>query len=409
VKEHLYFSPSAVGGPILRKTGAPAMTHWAVALTPDGQCVFGERRNLKPSDLPKGYTVYTPEVEKQRRLVCDSALGQLVLDNPGMVYRAMKVVNDGIRRFVADVHQKEVMAATRVYEDRATKETKSMPLGQYSVEVDGKYVTSTTSFGKHDPLTWGVDANRWKDRWVPFRATMNRWLAAFNEPDLPRQIGLHDVFLKVYCSGMTATFGAKAHTPQQLANEYGLREDWYDQAPRGRMNNPAFDAKTGGSEEPGLIGPGVTIPWKGSFERAGVVEATRRKEKRNRGVDMFQMDVAKILPEYHRELRKYNLGFSAAVSGTTSTLLASAYTFATPIRSDSELKKQYLLACVGYLVGSGMHTCHEVFYTGSRAGLPYKTGKYLDMLPRSFVDSEVGKKWQAEFWDLVRPDRRTTQ
>jgi len=52
-----------------------------------------------------------------------------------------------------------------------------------------------------------------------------------------------------------------------------------------------------------------------------------------------------------------------------------------------------------------MHTCHEVFYTGRCANLPYTDGKYLDILPETFKTSPVGIKWQAEFWDIVRPDR----
>jgi len=124
---------------------------------------------------------------------------------------------------------------------------------------------------------------------------------------------------------------------------------------------------------------------------------------------MFRIKATLMKPEFSKVLGDFNLVFAASASGTTGTQFASAYTFAPSIQSNPELKRQYLLACIGYLVGGGMHTCHEAFYTGNLAGLPYKTGKYLDMLPKSFADSGVGQKWKDEFWEFVRPDRRTPQ
>jgi hypothetical protein len=77
------------------------------------------------------------------------------------------------------------------------------------------------------------------------------------------------------------------------------------------------------------------------------------------------------------------------------------------LRGGLDLKKKYLLACVAYLVGGGMHSCDEVFFTGGKAGMKYTPGKYLDMLPSSFLQSEVGQKWKDEFWEIVRPDRQS--
>lgn len=102
-----------------------------------------------------------------------------------------------------------------------------------------------------------------------------------------------------------------------------------------------------------------------------------------------------------------NLNFSASASGTTSTLLASAYAFSRNMFENSrqgrdiEGLKQYMMGCVAYLVGSGMHTCHEVFYTGNKVdGLNYVTGKYDSMLPISFSGSPEYRKWKDEFWDV---------
>src|SRR5262249_43919644 len=151
------------------------------------------------------------------------------------------------------------------------------------------------------------------------------------------------------------------------------------------------------SSEPGLIGPTVTIAWRDILRRCGVNLDTMRQEARYRAVDRNVRDFKKMRLEYGRILDSNNLLFVASASGTTSTLFTSAYIFEPSLIGNLGLKKKYLLACVGYLVGGGMHSCDEVFFTGGKAGMTYTPGKYLDMLPPSFLKSEVGQKWKDEF------------
>ncbi|HEY7422927.1 MAG TPA: hypothetical protein VH682_01580 [Gemmataceae bacterium] len=67
------------------------------------------------------------------------------------------------------------------------------------------------------------------------------------------------------------------------------------------------------------------------------------------------------------------------------------------------------MACVIYLVAGGMHTCHEIFWTGKQVGINIPDGKYVPALPGSFVGSRDYEKWSEEFWDIVRTDRATVR
>jgi len=156
---------------------------------------------------------------------------------------------------------------------------------------------------------------------------------------------------------------------------------------------------------PGLITPHMTIPFGDSLNRSGVNINEMRMESRNRGTDMFMIAAQVMQPGFRKVLGDSNLVFSASASGTTSTLLTSAKVFQPDIVGNAESTKQYLMGCIAYLIGGGMHTCHEVFYTGEKAGLNYTPGKYISMLPKTFTSSLLYKRWSTEFWEIVRPDR----
>lgn len=62
--------------------------------------------------------------------------------------------------------------------------------------------------------------------------------------------------------------------------------------------------------------------------------------------------------DYYDDLDTRNLLFGAGISGTTGTLFQAAEAFGQ--LQTTELKKQYCAAILGYLVGGGMHSYHEV-------------------------------------------------
>jgi hypothetical protein len=234
-----------------------------------------------------------------------------------------------------------------------------------------------------------------------FKAKIDMWLASLKSNDLPKIMTLHDTFLKIYCSNEKGV-----GKPMELATKFGLREEWYEGTERGRENRGKDSFAATGM--PGLLSNDFTIPYAPSLDRSGIDFSNMRLEVRNRGTDMFMIAAKGMRAEFRQVLGENNLVFAASASGTTSTLLTSAKAFQSTLFENPESAKQYLMGCVAYLVGGGMHTCHEVFYTGGKvAGVTYTTGKYIDMLPRTFTGSRLYERWSTEYWDLVRPDRQS--
>jgi len=249
---------------------------------------------------------------------------------------------------------------------------------------------------------------RWGDP-TPFASTIDQWVGTLADGDLPKVLTIHDTFLKIRCAI------EKKGTNLQLASTFNFRQDWYDKVERGRVDSKALAASKVeggkpfvGSDLPGLITLDFTIPYYQAFERCKVDLLDTRREMRNRGTDMFVIDGKKMKPEFRELFSQFNLIFAASASGTTSTLLASAKEFWANYDTDAQGRLQYLLGCVAYLVGGGMHTSHEVFYTGGLAKLAtYVPGKCLGMLPEGFKSSRECTRWADEFWELVREDRGT--
>jgi len=351
--DFLYQDPMNERGYVARP-GKPRPTDAAVALTADGRCVYGDPKTARAYYARKRSVLmhYDDEVERQRRLVCDTALGQIMLDNPRFAQPAVDTVSRGVERYWR-------LLSLRLSGLEAFRKI---------TDTDGKYVSAGTSFGRLPearPSPTSVN---------PAREKIEIWLRTLQEKDLPRIMNLHDMFLKIYCSNEPGQ-----GKPTDVAARYGFREDWYDKEARGRANRKGFSA----SGLPGLLTPDFTIPTWQSLERSGIHFSSMRVEARNRGTDMFMIEATKMRPEFRQILGEHNLVFAASASGTTSTLLASASIFA-PGYLNGETARQYLMGCIAYLIGGGMHTCHEVFYTGGLAGLTYTPGKYLAMLPETF-------------------------
>ena len=176
-----------------------------------------------------------------------------------------------------------------------------------------------------------------------------------------------------------------------------LPKELFDPRFRGRRDR--LGDKTPTTRRPGVLPAVVTLNIDATLARIGLSVADMQLERRIRGVDRFAPDFSSMAPEFAKELRTHRLNFGAGPSGTTGTLLTSAVTFG-DLRGKEELK-QYLFACVAYLVGGGMHTCHEVFTTGSLLELPYDVGKYHKILPEKFVSSAAYAEWCTEFLDIA--------
>ena len=125
---------------------------------------------------------------------------------------------------------------------------------------------------------------------------------------------------------------------------------------------------------------------------------------RKRGIDEWQMKLEEM-PAFTVDILQRNLIFGAGPSGSTGTLLQAAYLFGGEL--NQEHVKQYALAIVGYLVGGGMHSYHEVMDIVATTGCPYKTGAYIDSLPDSFKASKEFEQWCADYYDIAVMGQKT--
>ena len=189
---------------------------------------------------------------------------------------------------------------------------------------------------------------------------------------------------------------ARGHATAEMVRPKSL----FDESFRGRK---AKDSKPSATRTPGLLSDDSKVKPALAVERLGLtLDGMKTPEDRVRGMDLFIPEVATMSPEFAESLRQFNLNFGAGPSGTTGTLFAAARAFG-DITGD-ELKK-YLLGCVAYLVGGGMHTCHEVFTTFNllfaQGQGPYQNAKYDGCLPLKFRTTRQYTDWKAEFHDIA--------
>ncbi|PNQ51701.1 hypothetical protein C1141_21285, partial [Vibrio agarivorans] len=139
--------------------------------------------------------------------------------------------------------------------------------------------------------------------------------------------------------------------------EKTVRQDWFDK-----------ETKRGRAKRKNVVEPSFTA---GITNNRNVAIVGKLDKSRNRGVDMFERDMFRQSdPEanvFFDDMDSLNLLFGAGISGTTGSLFQAAEAFG-PLE-DEEEKKQYMLAIVGYLVGGGMHSFHEVMSVGKKIGI----------------------------------------
>lgn len=208
-------------------------------------------------------------------------------------------------------------------------------------------------------------------------------MAALARGSLDQKLSIHDAFGRKILEALKGP-------PLATYEQWGpvLRQGWFDDAKR-RGRVPA------GKAAPTTIGGIATSGQAGAVGSVG--------QARNRGVDGFKRDLQRTrepaADDYYDDADTRNLLFGAGISGTTGTLLQSAFAFAGVLRG--EMLKQYVLAIIGYLVGGGMHSYHESMAVARKAGLAYSPGAYLPSLPQSFLTSRQGKEWATKFYDIV--------
>jgi hypothetical protein len=213
-------------------------------------------------------------------------------------------------------------------------------------------------------------------------------LKTLTQGELPSILAIHDFMGRVVFKKLGGNVGQKALFDQtgnavRPAYVFGSPLDSSTKVEelRGRTARP-------GSPQP------TTAPGLLSEEESREIKPY---QKRERGSDKWMATTEKV-PQSTIDINQRNLIFGAGPSGSTGTLLQAGKLFG---NLDGDLLRQYVWAIVGYLVGGGMHSYHEVMVIARMVGCPYKDGAYVPSLPDSFLRSREYEEWQADYFDIV--------
>ena len=316
-------------------------------------------------------TPYTKEVSMERRTKCQTVLADLVLDKPEFCKEATALVDKGILEYV-DTNKKDFGFVEEI------------------ANCMKKYMFSDTGFGRIGQKESAPD-----DTNQLFELCLIT-LKDKNTP-LPTRLAIHDFMGRIVFKKFKETNG----TEQQQKTFKKIGD---------KVRPPDIFGKPTDNKD--------TIErLRGRIERKNKREATdipgilskndldKKYQVRKRGIDEWQMKLEEM-PAFTVDILQRNLIFGAGPSGSTGTLLQAAYLFGGEL--NQEHVKQYALAIVGYLVGGGMHSFHEVMEIAATTNqCPYKTGAYTDSLPKSFTDSKDYDQWCADYYDIAVMGQKT--
>ncbi len=239
------------------------------------------------------------------------------------------------------------------------------------------------------------------------------WEDAFRQlqgTDIPKIIGIQTALANVLTRDLKFSDAQEKiykDTANKVAPSQGYLYSWFDEKQGTPLDGVRRGReKTGGATPttaPGLTNPGLVAGGDG--------------EARKRGIDEWQPN--KTASPFLKGIDDRNMVFGAGRSGTTGELLKSYRTFGST--AVDETFKQYLLACVVYLVGGGHHTCHEIFSVANLltpGGGPkepnaklssisslvkgaYVPGKYVRHLPDSYLATSHFQALQEKYWDIA--------
>lgn len=354
--EHQYLTGS------LPRTASESYVPWA--LTQDLQVVYAQFGQHRGFNHGIGLTPYTPQASQNRRRLCQSELGVLALNTESYSETAVGIISAGVKQYLTAHYQTDSAATVKCVVDN---------IGHYF------FTGGRMGFGRlGEEKASTLDANNiWQ-----------KLLSALDTGTIAQQLAIHDAIGRKVLP--------KLKGPQLIKYEAlgaKVRQAWFDDPKiRGRINS---DLQNSRSVQPTHLGGIVNINQPSNIATVS--------QSRNRGVDMFRRDMHRTRHQdadaYYDEVDVRNLLFGAGISGTTGTLLQAAEAFGE--LNNLELKKQYMLAIIGYLVGGGMHSFHESMVIGGKTGIPYVAGAYITSLPLSFTNSPAFNSWHARYYDIV--------
>jgi hypothetical protein len=312
--------------------------------------------------VPASLTPYSPALSIERRRRCQSELGDLALNQVSFTAPAVLKVSLGVIGYI----------------QQCLRQDKLAPLIKTEVAAcTGKYMYSASGFGR-----LGQPSDKPGDEDTLYRTC----LSTLSQGALPSVLAIHDFMGRIVFAKLKGSEGQLA-----LFNSVGAQV-----RPALLFGDPSTD-KAEKIEQ--LRGRTARIGAPGPTKAKGLLPPSEgdNYQERERGSDRW-MPTESNMPNSTIDIMQRNLVFGAGPSGSTGTLLQAAKLFGS---LDDEGFKQYVLAVVGYLVGGGMHSYHEVMTIARLAGCPYEDGKYLAALPASFLRSTACETWCHAYWDIV--------
>ena len=347
---------------------------WAIHT--DGRVVYApiaESRGTPPNGT--GLKPYSTEVSKHRRNLCHSKLGVIALDR-SFSQDALAAVSSGVLAFLQKQDATTRASFTKSYQgflsgtagyssfDRLYDQSVNDPQATWAEVIKSLQATRTTNarietlLAIHDAVGFQIIvANKDNPQYnkSPLYQTYMSWKN------------------RMYVDGKGQMFnrggnGSKGWYERDLKSEYKPAKD-----PSGK-DIPPLNSYPAPSSLPGNI-------TQARPDFPNIQSRTRATEWYQRVPIEPRPNDVKVTAEtsgniYYEQLDLRNELFGAGPSGSVCGALSAAFTFG-GFGPKSELFKEYLFAIIGYLVGGGMHSLHEVLTPLRMLGLEYNTGTLL--------------------------------
>jgi hypothetical protein len=349
---------------VTRVVRSVPLTAFPWAINRIGQIVYidcKDDQQAPRTPVPPTLVPYTKATSMDRRRKCQSIMAHIALTQRSYTSSAVTKVSLGVVDYIL----------------HSLKTDKSI-----RAEIEfcmDRYMYSPAGFGR-----LGQPEDKPKGNGELYR----RCLTALTQGELPSVLAIHDFMGRVVFKKLGGTDGQKALFDQtgnavRPAYVFGSSQDSPTKIEelRGRTARP-------GNPQP-TTAPGLLSEEEG--------HGLKPYQKRERGSDKWMATNEKV-PQSTIDIKQRNLIFGAGPSGSTGTLLQAGKLFG---NLDGDLLRQYVWAIVGYLVGGGMHSYHEVMVIARMVGCPYKDGAYVPSLPDSFLRSQDYEEWQADYFDIV--------
>lgn len=324
--------------------------------------VYAKRGSPAPVGDIKPYTLAT---QKLRRGMCEEALASLVCQKRRLVDNGLQTVNSGVEEYM------RFHIAQSKKGGRLKKMSKSLNHAMYS---------DTYWDGRLGPKAAAPSAAL---------QTIENAVTAMKTASVPKVLNIHS----------TLAFGFF----KKVGGVDKAQEKKFDSSMKDLRPKDLFTVR--GRKTPQYEGPvsdkgrkpGVQATQRGGILGENDPRGGWNVDERIRGVDEWEEDTENPSP-FAEDLHDKNLIFVAGPSGTTIALLTVAKVFGD---LSGELLKQYVLACVCFLVEGGHHSYHEVMVIAAVAGCPYKHGEFALSLPQSFLTAPEYPTWKSEYYDVV--------